>query len=254
MAFVSDFSEEDLKRALDATGTPAVQSGPVGEPAGGGGVSGPAIPQGAAPTGTSGSEQGTGFVNLGRYFDANQGGAAEKQANALIDPLKAELPPNPSPPPGPPPTPNIIDYGGAGAQATKDYEDALSAYNKRIEDLNKARENTVGANLGRGEELANDPQKLAEAMSVNGKDPSLFDRAMVGNVMGAPLEGLRNFYSPSTYTKPKDPVTGGAGQTWELPIQAPTNPVTGGAGQSWPGSVSAAGWDPQVRKKQIGGW
>jgi hypothetical protein len=87
MAFASDFNEEDLQRALAAQGAAPVASGPGAPAAGGDSIA--ATPGGAAPTAAPGTEQGTGFVNLSRYFDANHD-AADKSAAALIDPLKLD--------------------------------------------------------------------------------------------------------------------------------------------------------------------
>jgi hypothetical protein len=241
MAFVLDPTEEELQRALASTGAPnPVASGPAGgDLGGGGGPAGPLVPAGGAPsTAPGGDPQGTGFVNLSRYFDANRDGATA-QAAKLIDPLKVDPAPaataaaksaaNSIAEPAaavytdPNATTNAVEYNSNGelvntvvgptaaaeanAKAQSDYAAALAAHNKEMaaastDAYSKTAKDIASKQMGKADALRDSPTKLSEAMSVDGQNPSLFDAYLTRAGMDAPYGALRDYYSTQTITPP----------------------------------------------------
>ena len=273
MAFVADFNEEELQRALAAQGgAPAVASGPASASASGPSA-GPAVPQGAAPGSAPGGDpQGTGFVNLSRYFDANQAGA-DAAAAKLMDPLKSDLgavaqagqgtvamPSLPPPLVGDPSNPENRDWENSNAQAATDYEKALAQWEKDTVAAGKAAQQTERVRQeGIASGIANDPNKRNEAMSLSGQNPSAFDSYLAGAAMPGAYQGLRDFYgnalgSGTTGTEGRTPNPGSWGTTGS---GAGPDGIGGGSAGSSPRPPAPSGgvfFDPAARKRKIGGW
>ena len=274
MAFVSDFNEEELQRALAAQGgASALSEGP-------GAVSGgPAAPVGrqapaAAPNPASPAPgQGTGFVNLSRYFDANAEGAANSAA-AMVEPLKLDAA-------------EMTTIGDAAANAVQRGTDpnqivpgpndivavtgpvappnasiaatnaaSQSAYDKAHEaDYRAAQDNARGAAvrgaqdnaLGTARGYLEDPNKLAADMSKGGTTPSQFDTYLTGAAMPNAYAGLTSYYGGGAGAPPRPaPPSQAAG-----PIPAWDTP----RGQRPPPDAASA-LDPDLRRKSKskGGW
>jgi len=274
MAFVADFNEEELQRALAAAGgAPTVAEGPGGGVAGSAAPAGPAVPAAGGPPAAGG--EGTGFVNLSRYFDANDQGA-NASANALIDPLKlseadmtrigdagaasapqaqkpAEVKRNDNDPG------TVTFYGQTYNTYQQDWvdqknKDAMAAYeaehgaeNRALQD--KARADAIQAagmeSQQTGRSYIEDPNKLAAGMSKGGQTPSQFDAYLTGAAMPNAYAGLASYYGNTGADMGR---SGQGGGRQAYPAQAA--PV--GAG---PSSAPAA-MDPAQRKKSknIGGW
>jgi hypothetical protein len=276
MAFVSDFNEEDLQKALAAQGAPVVSSGP-GAAAGPAGLSGPAVPQVAAPASAPGGDpQGTGFVNLSRYYGANEGGA-DAMARGVVDRLKVD----PSTagkdaadkvPEVPGFTPEEYQpeprggYGGGGspvregygrdevdarnAQGSFDYAQALAKHAADMEKARKEAEDAVrSGNLEEGRKLITDPNALAGAMNKDGRNPSAFDSYLTGGAIGGAYQGLRDYYgvggdraNPPTTPAPGDPretpPPGGTGRTGP---RVQPSPPGGGEAPADPGETPPYG-------------
>jgi hypothetical protein len=272
MAFVPDFNEEELQRALAAQG--AGTGAPVGAPVGGTGesVGSPSGP--GAPGAASGDPQSTGFVNLARYYDANRDGAAKQAGDLMgklqVDPAAAG---NQAASAVPEPTLTTIpttagDWARPDATAAdqmanrrddatnsanaSDYEKALAQYPS---DQEKARADAIkgvaGTQIDKGQQIVNDPTKRNEAMSVNGQNPSEFDSYLTGAAIAPAFQGLKDFYgygqSRTVPQPPSDPLN-----IQDRPPRPPGDPNTRG-----PRVQSAASaMDPQIRKRQQGaeGW
>jgi hypothetical protein len=270
MAFVNDPTEEELQRALAAVGgAPTVQSGPGAAPAGGGGAGATAVPASAAPGSAPGGDpQSTGFVNLSRYFDANQAGA-EQQARTLTDPLKvdptpagtaaANAVPVPTLAPAPQPTSyqnnsNLIvptgeaAYHASLADAAKRQADLEAALKQREADSKVAAEQAiqgvVSEKLTQGSTLANDPLQRNEALSTDGKNPSAFDSYLTGAGMPDAYRDLRTYYAART------PPVGDPGRP-----AGPGSPSASMVPGAPPMASTASVLDPQKRKRSnAGGW
>jgi hypothetical protein len=255
MAFVADFNEEELQRALAAQGgAPAVASGPGAAPATGGGPAGPNIPQAATPGAAPGGDpQGTGFVNLSRYFDANSAGA-EKQASALMDPLKKDIdaageagrlsvakPADLAP--------KVYTPTNGGLEGDQAIQDSItdSVYAQESSDHQRAMDkwladstaaDTEARNKAAEEQratasgIANDPTKRNEAMSRDGQNPSAFDSYLTGAAMPGAYAGLQNYYSPGSNGVP------------EIPIAIMGLPPSAAARPPYPTPQDTGGWKP----------
>jgi hypothetical protein len=288
MAFVSDFTEEDLQRALAASNP--VASGPAGAS---GAVSVGNVAAGS-PAGRAASApgaQGTGFVNLSKYYDANSAGAG-KQASSLMDTLKVDtapigesaansvleptrpatlpyvMPPNTPPtedgsPPATysgdnaiPAVPQPIDPGQTDAQNASNASDYERALSQHTADMERARseavKNAQGTQLDKATQIVNDPNKLRESMNAEGRNPSAFDTYLTGSALGPAYQGLRDFYgygqSRTNPAPPPDPLQGRN----DVPGRVPSVP----RGTARPGPSAAQAMDPQLRKRQqgAGGW
>jgi hypothetical protein len=283
MAFVSDFNEEELNRALAALGpSNTVDSGPGAPNAAPSAPAGPAVPSSpdAAPAGGQGA--GTGFVNLSRYFDANDQGA-EKGANAVVQPLKQDLtevgdkaamairlPDAPSAPApftwdAPVDAPrddqgNLVGPEFAQDKADRekaynetigaDYSKALADYGVRTEQAKseqelarkKATDAAQLANLQTGRSYLENPNNLVAAMSKGGQTPSSFDAYLTGGAMPNAYAGLSAYYGNDAASNAGRSGAGGGRQVF--PGTAP------------PPVDAAAAMDPQQRKKSknVGGW
>ncbi len=293
MAFVNDPTEEELQRALAMQGaSPTVSSGPAGAPAGAGAPSGPAVPQGSAPTAAPGAEQGTGFVNLARYFDANAEGAG-KMATGLMRPLEVDtkaigdaaaaavpMPTrpifvdDPSNPAG-----GEFSSGGPTAEEIQLAMDAqfgtdTAAAKAMAEEARRTGIRDAGATqLETARGIVNDPLKRDEAMTVGGKTPSAFDSYLTGAAIQPAYQGLRDYYGVggdrADPSAPPDNFTGRGyrppGTPGALAHRPGTAPPAGfsrpGTGGTWapttpPPLTAAASMDPQLRKKNqnAGGW
>lgn len=230
MAFVADYDEEELNRALQAVGpTPGASSGP-------GQATGAASPAGAALS-APGPAQGTGFVNLSRYFDANADGAS-RSANALVDPLKVDLQsvgqaaydsvPKPTAPVfkepyGEPQTPRSDpdpEYDArtraALERADRERTEQQTAYDQSLTTaLSQAEQARARSMLGaqtsaleQGRGLLSDVNKQREAVAGDsGVAPSSFDSYLTGAALPSAFKGLEDYYSPqnSGLTRPAPP-------------------------------------------------
>ena len=288
MAYVPDFNEEDLQRALAAQGPPSGLSVDPGPATGGTATpSGPSTPGSSSPEAGAGSGAGTGFVNLSRYFDANAAGA-DKLAHGVLDPLKVDLTaagdaaaaavPKPTAPTNvidDPSNPAGIDpwTGNATGQPTigdinagnqSDYEKALAAANQQAQDArNAAIKNTASTNLTKGQEIVNDPLKLSEAMNTKGQNPSAFDTYLAGAAIQPVYQGLRDYYgatgamtpAPFDPNAPRDhppgenlPGTSPRGGALGVPV-TPDPGVPTTSDPMASVATAAGAMDPQLRKR-----
>lgn len=204
MAFVADYTDEDLKRALEAAGgTPAVQEGPGTVPAASGAPAGPAVPApGAAPAG--GPEAGTGFVNLSRYFDANQ-----PSAGAMADQVLAPLGQNitnavSAADAARQPLPDILP--GATGNDFGDYRQDIMAGSRQQAAikgkdrlLDQAKNNATSTVQG----YQADPNSLAAALTGGGtKSPSSFDAYLTGAALPGAFQGFQDYFGGMQPTVP----------------------------------------------------
>lgn len=215
MAFVADFNEEDLRKALEAAGgAPAVDSGPGEAPAPAAPSAGPAVPSpGAAPAGGSGA--GTGFVNLSRYFDANTGGA-DRAAQGILDPLGEKIDEAidiadsaKAPPPD-------VPLGSTGKDPTKptpEYEagdyvtDVRNEHRRPIaikstEDRIDLRKDQANQTV---KDMLSDPNKIAEGL-MNDKTfmPSQFDSYLAGASLPDAFQKFKDYWSDINTKLPPD--------------------------------------------------
>lgn len=268
MAYVADFNEEELQRALAAAGgAPALSEGPGAVSGAASAPAGPAVPSGGAP-------QGSGFVNLSRYFDANQD-AAGKSAAALVDPLKQDLAPigqaaydaTPMPTPGPAPEPvqaplandkgqGLEGGGNPGLQAQLDAAKATNAANMASYfDANakakaeaesqaginrdKAMRDAQISNVTKGRSFVEDPNAIRAGLS-QGKDASAFDTYLTGAAMPQAYQGLFDYYGGMG-----TPGRSGGGFGRPAPMTVPGAPSAPTGGEFGAGNQ---------KKRKAGGW
>jgi hypothetical protein len=289
MAFVADFNEEELQRALEqANGpAPAVGSGPGAPVAAPAGPAASSAPSGPAPVANTAPGQGTGFINLSNYFSANQAGA-EKQAADLMKPLETDgkaagdaaanavpEPTQPTPAVYVPPSgyrdapqqgapgsadPNAprgtlkFSTDAANGQAQAGYGIALA---KHAADMEKARQDAVnliaGDNLAAGKAIRNDPTRRNEAMSKDGQNPSAFDSYLTGGAIGGAYDGLRSYYGVTgARSKAPDPTPDPFGGRGPRPGDPGGGRVPAAPPPTTPGAPVDPGWGdaPDRNKKK----